>query len=184
MRRVLVVPIVLAVVAWRFRGLWPHHAPVVPIHAVVAVQPDAASRDAAPPDAPLDAVARIAIPSSSVIADLIVVDGRLVWTDGAGSIGTMPARGGDARELANQHDAPSFPMYHRGTIYAGRFGAFATVALPDGPVTTLDRALGSGDDAVELASDGSVLYGALFSGDIVRFAADGTHASIVKLKEA
>jgi hypothetical protein len=191
-RRVLVVLIVVAVVAWRF---WPRHhvAPIAPpvhaIHAVDAAIPvDAASPDAAPPiDAPPEAVARLAIPNSYVIGRVIAVDDRLVWTDGAGSIWTMSARGGDARELANQHD-PGGPMYqalavHRGAIYAGRFGAIATVALPAGPVTTLDWGLGSADDAVELASDGTSLYGAMFDGDVLRFAADGTHASVAKIQE-
>ena len=98
----------------------------------------------------------------------------------------MPARGGEARELANQHDAGG-PMYqalaaYRGTIYAGRNGAIDTVTLPDGPVTQLGWDLGS-DEAVELASDGTVLYSAMFGGDVMRFAADGTHASVAKLTE-
>ncbi|HEX4453531.1 MAG TPA: hypothetical protein VH143_21820 [Kofleriaceae bacterium] len=119
---------------------------------------------------------------------LIVAGDRLVWTDSAGSIWTMPSRGGAAHELANQHEGSDFPMYsalalHRGTVYAARDGGIATVALPDGPVAPVVWELGSATDAYELASDGTSLYAAMMSGAIDRFADDGTRTTAIRAYE-
>jgi hypothetical protein len=190
MWRVLAVLIVAAVVVWRFH-LWPRHEPTRtpprPPVVVVARPVDAATPpvDAA---APPPAIIHLALPGSDILSALLVVDGRLVWTDSAGSVWTMPARGGDPRELANQHDGPGFPMYqalalHRGTVYAARTGVIATVALPDGPVTPLGWGLGS-DDAYELVSDGTALYGAMFDGhSIAKLDDDGTRTNLAAMRE-
>ena len=189
MRRVLVVALIVAGLAvWRFH-LWPRRATTEPqppktTPAPVAMAVDAAkSIDAAPAS-----VALLAIPGSDVIADMLVVDGRLVWTDSAGSIWTMSTSGRDARELANQHDGPGFPMYHplalhRGKVYAGRTGKIATVALPEGPVTPLEWDLGD-DGAYELVSDGTALYGAMFSGkSLAKFDDDGKRTNLATVRE-
>ena len=202
MRRLLVVLIVAGLVVWRFH-LWPHHAateapppqhqshppPTTPPPVAVPV-PRAAPSDAATP--PIDArpgpITRLAIPGSDNVTNLLVVDGRLVWSDSGGSIWTMSTRGGAARELANQHDEPNFPMYgaltyHQGKVYAARTGVIATVALPDGPVTALSWPLAN-DDAYELVSDGTALYGAMFDGKaVVRFDDAGTPKRLAAMPE-
>jgi hypothetical protein len=167
MRRALVVLIVGGLVVWRLRRMHrdepapPPPPPPKPVPVVIVDAPPPADAAELPP------VARLPVQGQSIIAALVIVDGRLVWTDGAGSIWTMSTRGAEPRELANQHDGPGFPMYqalalHRGTVYAARAGVIATVALPEGPVTPLDWSLG-GDDAYDLRSDGTELYGAMFS---------------------
>jgi hypothetical protein len=192
MRRfVVVLMVVAAFVAWRYRPWHRASAPVTE-HPVRLVVPDpridepeirdaAVARDARP-DAASGAIARLEIPGSDRLSQLIVAGDRLVWTDSAGSIWTMPSRGGAPRELANQHEGSDFPMYsalalHRDTVYAAREGVIATVALPDGPVVPVTWDLGSAADPYELASDGTALYAAMMSGAIDRFADDGARTT-------
>jgi DNA-binding beta-propeller fold protein YncE len=199
-RRVLVVLVIAALVVWRFH-LWPRHSPAIeprppPPPPPVAAPPAIVPIDAAPPpvDAAPAAITMLAIPIvkvpdgvpvTNLVTALIIVDGRLVWTDSFGSIWTMPVAGGQGRELANQHDGSNFPMYGalavvHDTVYASRLGAVAKIALPDGPVT--DWAVGS-DDAYALVSDGSSLYGAMFDGkQIVRFD-DGKQTLLARARE-
>ncbi|HEY1549795.1 MAG TPA: hypothetical protein VGG28_18330 [Kofleriaceae bacterium] len=197
MRRFMFVLVVVAAyLAWRYRP-WQHASPPpVATHPVVVVVPDSKTDqpvgrsqipdaavavlaiDAGPPEP----FTRLEIPGSDRLASLIVVGDRLVWTDSQGSIWTMPTTGGNARELANQHEGSDWPMYgalvqHRDTVYAARDGVIATVALPDGPVTPVTWDLGSAADAYELASDGTALYAAMMTGAIDRFADDGTHTT-------
>jgi outer membrane protein assembly factor BamB len=206
-QRVLVVLVIAALVVWRFH-LWPRHdATPPPSHHVTPIPPPEPSwpdamvpTDAAPVvDAAPPGVTRLPIPAqkfnvpadiplTDFVAGIVAVDGQLVWTDNFGSIWTMPATGGQARELANQHDGHDFPQYmalavHRGTVYASRRGEIATVALPAGPVKKAWD--DPEDDAYHLASDGTSLYGALFDGKVVvRFADDGAQTKLAAIHEA
>lgn len=195
----LVVLVIAALVVWRFH-LWPRHEATEHRQPPSARVELAVPRDATPvidaalPPPPPIAYLPIAhmpipagLPVANFVTGLVAVDGRLVWTDNFGSIWTMPATGGDARELANQHDGPGFPEYsalvvHRGTVYSSRIGAVATVALPAGPVTPLSKE--TGDDAYQLASDGTSLYGAMFDAhSVVRFADDGSETKLAAMHE-
>jgi hypothetical protein len=195
-RSALVIVVLAALVVWQYH-LWPHHTPQPP-HEPVPIEPMPMPMPPPPIDAaePLGPVARLPIPTKTIdvpdtmtiksfVGGIVAVDGRLVWTDNFGSIWTMPATGGAARELASQADAVGNPQYqalvvHRGVVYASRTGAMATVALPNGPVALAWA--DPDDDEYALVSDGTAIYGAKFDARaVVRFGGDGSQTKLAAL---
>jgi hypothetical protein len=117
---------------------------------------------------------------------LVVVSGALVWTDSAGAIWTMPAAGGEPRQLSDQK-RPDFAFH----VFAAGDAVFATsrndvlrVALPDGTVTKLGLALAEYPEAS--VADAEFMYLTLFKrDDIVRVpVGGGAPKTIAKLPRA
>jgi hypothetical protein len=98
---------------------------------------------------------------------LAVVGDVLVWTDSAGAIWTMPALGGEAHQLSDQHGLGfTFrPVVAGGQVFVSAKRDFVHVTLPAGPAAKLGLALP--EDPVHIAGDDRFIYATLFQRDTV-----------------
>jgi hypothetical protein len=131
--------------------------------------------------APIVAVAastRQDFPVGSGPTSLVVAGDRLVWTDMAGAIWTMPAEGGTPKELSNQHSHKfAFHPVLAGTrVFATTKRDLYAVTLPDGPVTALGAKLP--EDPEQAIADDQAVYVTLFKREeILRIPLDGQPAT-------
>lgn len=98
---------------------------------------------------------------------LVVVGETLVWTDGAGAIWTMPALGGEPRQLSDQHGLGfTFrPVVAGGQVFVSAKRDFVHVTLPAGPARKLG--LGLPEDPLHVVGDDRFIYTTLFQRDTV-----------------
>jgi hypothetical protein len=103
---------------------------------------------------------------------------RLVWTDQAGAIWTMPATGGDKQQLSDQKRPDfAFSLLLAGdTVLATSRHGVLRVALPAGPVTKLDIS-GLPDQPEDSVADAGYMYLTIFKrDDVVRVPIGGGKA--------
>ena len=109
---------------------------------------------------------------------LAVAGTALVWTDTAGAIWTMPAAGGDPKQLSDQHSHKFafHPVVAGGRVFVTTKRDFYAVALPAGPVTALGAKLP--EDPEEAVGDDHYLYVTLFKrNEVMRVPIDGGAAT-------
>lgn len=120
---------------------------------------------------------------------IVVAAGTLAWTDSAGSLWTMPAKGGERpTELSNQH-MEGRPMFGNltkvGDVLVGVTDTqLWRIGLPRGPLTLI-KDFSDDDWVVDLVSDGTAVFGTRMQSDaIFRVEPDGTHTTVASLKRA
>lgn len=120
--------------------------------------------------------------------NIAIANGTLVWTDTAGALWTMPARGGARpKQLSNQH-MPGQPMYGNlvavgSVVVATKQNALAKVTLPDGPIEVI--ATPSEDWLIELETDGTAVYSNFMdSAEVFKLTLDGTKTKLTDFKRA
>jgi hypothetical protein len=115
-----------------------------------------------PPPAPVKAAERQDFDVPTSPASLVVVEDALLWTDSLGAIWTMPAAGGEAKQLSDQQH-PSFAFH----VFVAGGQAFATSRrdllriAPDHSVT-LAGVTGLVDYPEESVADAAAIYLTVF----------------------
>lgn len=109
---------------------------------------------------------------------LVVTGGSLFWSDSAGAIWSMPATGGEPRQLSNQREPDfAFSLFLAGDhVFATSRRDLLRVAGPDGPVTRVGIT-GLSDNPEEYAGGRDFLYLTMFKrSEIMRVPVSGGRA--------